>query len=131
MSTRVPQPKSESLRKLYWRDEILQVLFWMEGEGFGDQADLKTLERFLGVEAEVIDRYLDVLVDEGYLDRIDTGEVALSDRGREDGGRIFAEEFADLTRPAHGECGPECWCHSSPEEAEACIEERLAGGRTQ
>lgn len=128
MSTRVPQPKSESLRKLYWRDEILQVLFWMEGEGLGDTADIRTLERFLGVDADVIAAYLDVLVDEDHLTRDERGQIRLSQRGREDGARIFAEEFADLTRPSHGECGPDCWCHSSPEEAEACVEERLAHG---
>lgn len=125
MSDHVAQPRSEALRKLYWRDEILQVLFWMQGEGFGDEADGHVLERFLGVDEGVIDRYLDVLVDDGLLERTPGGGVRLSDRGREDGGRIFAEEFAELTRPGHGECGSDCWCQSSPEEAEACLEERL------
>lgn len=128
MDEHVAQPKSESMRRLYWRDEILQVLFWMQGEGFGDTADLPTLERFLGVDADVIARYLDVLVTEGYLLRDEAGGVSMSVVGREDGGRIFAEEFADVTKPGHGECGADCWCHSSPDEAEACLEDRLAGG---
>ena len=52
------EPKSEALRALYWRDEILQVMFWLRGEGFGDDADAPLIERFLGVEATIGIRYL-------------------------------------------------------------------------
>ncbi len=126
MSEALGQPKSEALRALYWRDEILQVIFWLEGEGFGDQADPKTIERFLGVQASVGVQYLDRLVAEGYLAADAGGRYRLTDRGRAEGGRIFSEEFAELTRPAHGECGSDCWCHASPDEAEACLAERQA-----
>ena len=62
------EPKPDALRALYWRDEILQLMFWIHGEGFGDEvgvggvgggaphraAQLPTLlERFLGVDAQV------------------------------------------------------------------------------
>ena len=120
------EPKSEALRALYWRDEILQVMFWLEGEGFGDQADAQLLERFLGVDARIGIQYLEQLVTEGLLSRSESGRYELSERGRAEGGRIFSEEFAELTRPTHGECGPDCWCHASPDEAEACLAERLA-----
>jgi len=121
----VQQPKSEALRALYWRDEILQMMFWIKGEGFGDQVDPVVLERFLGVEASIGLGYLDRLVDEGLLVRTNEGLYGLTGRGHEFGARVFADEFADLTRPAHGECGPDCWCHASVEEAEACAAERL------
>lgn len=121
------EPKSEALRALYWRDEILQVMFWLRGEGLAETADATLLERFLGVDADVGVRYLDRLVDDGYLVRRDDG-YALSDKGISEGSRVFTEEFADLTRPAHGECGPDCWCHASPEEAEACATERAGHG---
>ena len=42
---------------------------------------------------------------------------------------VRATEFADLVGPTHGECGPSCWCHNSPEEADVCHAERLAGAR--
>src|SRR6266498_1031875 len=48
------QPKSEALRALYWRDEILQVMFWLRGEGFGDDADAPLIERFRGVWAGLL-----------------------------------------------------------------------------
>src|SRR5258708_27110192 len=104
------EPKSEALRALYWRDEILQVMFWLRGEGFGDNADPSLIERFLGVDANIGIRYLDRLVEEGYLTR-DTPCYHLTDHGVDQGGRIFSAEVAELTRPNHRECGPTCWCH--------------------
>lgn len=125
---RLHEPKSEALRAMFWRDEILQMMFWIQGEGFGDEVDPALLERFLGVDAEVGIRYLDRLVVEGLLERVPDDRYALTEEGRAHGARVFADEFSDLTKPGHGECGPDCWCHNSPEEAEACAEERLADG---
>lgn len=116
-------PRSEALRVLYWRSEILQVMFWLRGEGFGDQVNARLLERFLGVEAAIGVRYLDRLVDEGLLDQ--QGEhYRLSPIGLKEGSLEFAASFNELTRPTHGECSADCWCHSSPDEASACAAER-------
>ena len=116
-------PKSEALRALYWRSEILQVMYWLRGEGLSDVVDAPLLERFLGVDASVGVGYLDRLTEDGYLDRSGTGYV-LSPAGLQEGRTEFALGFADLTRPAHGECSADCWCHSSAEEAAACAAER-------
>jgi hypothetical protein len=118
-------PKSEALRTLYWRSEILQVMYWLRGEGFGDEVDATMIERFLGVDASIGISYLDRLVDEGYLERAGT-RFRFSPRGLEEGALEFATSFSELTRPAHGECSPDCWCHASPEEAQACAAERAA-----
>ena len=122
---RPAEPKSEALRALYWRDEILQVMFWLRGEGFGDNADAALIERFLGVDATIGIQYLDRLVEEGYLTR-HAPYYRLTEQGIDQGGRIFSEEFAELMRPTHGECGPNCWCHSSAEDADACLADRQA-----
>ncbi len=116
-------PKSEPLRTLYWRSEILQVMYWLRGEGLGEVVDAELMERFLGVDASVGVGYLDRLVEEGYLVPADDG-YRLSPRGVTEGAEEFAASFADLTRPAHGECSADCWCHVSVEEAEACAAER-------
>lgn len=116
-------PKSDALRALYWRSEILQVMYWLRGEGFGDLVDAPMIERFLGVDAHVGVRYLDRLVDEGYVER-DGEWYSLSARGLEEGGLEFAAAFDELMRPTHGECSDDCWCHVSPEEADACAAER-------
>ena len=118
-------PKSTALRALYWRSEILQVMYWLRGEGLGEVVDAPLLERFLGVDAEIGVGYLDRLVIDGYLDRV-PGGYAMSPTGLAEGKTEFALSFADLTRPAHGECSADCWCHNSVEEAIACAAERQA-----
>ena len=118
------EPRSEALRVLYWREEILQVMYWIEGEGFGNRVGADELERFLGLGADLAVGYLDRLTEDGYLSRLGAARYTLTEKGRSDGARAFADEFAELTRPGHGECGPECWCHASVEEAEVCAAER-------
>jgi len=122
-------PKSPTLRAMYWRSEILQVMYWLRGEGLGEVVDGTLLERFLGVDARLGLGYLDQLVEEGYLDRAPNGYV-LSEEGLAEGRTEFAISFADLTRPTHGECSDDCWCHVSIEEALACAAERRPRERT-
>jgi hypothetical protein len=110
---------------MFWRSEILQVMYWLRGEGFGDQVDAALLERFLGVDAGIGVLYLDRLVEEGYVERAGDRYV-LSEIGAREGALEFAASFSELTRPTHGECSADCWCHNSPEEAEACQAERAA-----
>ena len=116
-------PKSAALRALFWRSEILQVMYWLRGEGLGEVVDAALLERFLGVEADIGMSYLDRLVLDGYLDPVPGGYV-LSEVGLQEGKTEFALSFADLTRPTHGECSADCWCQNSVEEAIACAAER-------
>ena len=117
------QPKSEGMRALYWREEILQVMFWIRGEGFGDSVDVETLGRFLGLDPDEGLRYLAGLVDSGHLRSVGD-RYELTSEGEDLGKRIFADEFAELTKPSHGECGADCWCHTTIEEAQACAAER-------
>ncbi|MHB1533423.1 MAG: hypothetical protein ACYC1D_02225 [Acidimicrobiales bacterium] len=119
-------PKSTALKAMFWRSEILQVMYWLRGEGFGDLVDAPLIERFLGVDAEVGITYMGRLVEEGYLDR-DGDWFTLSKRGLEEGALEFASSFSELTRPTHGECSADCWCHASPDEADACLSQRAAG----
>jgi len=116
-------PKSEALRSMYWRSEILQVMYWLRGEGLGEVVDATLLERFLGVDACVGVGYLDHMVLDGYLEPAPGGYV-MSESGLAEGKTEFALCFADLTRPTHGECSADCWCQSSVEEAIACAAER-------
>lgn len=118
------QPKSDALQRLYWRDEILQLVFWIEGEKLGTRVSVETIQRFLGLDVIGATRHLERLVDDGYLERDRQVTYRLSARGRAEGGRIFAEEFAEWLRPAHGSCGRDCWCRTTSDEAEACLAQR-------
>jgi hypothetical protein len=112
------------LEALRIRDEVLQAMYWMRSEGLADAPSAEELARFLAVPASTLAFYLERFVDDGYLELGGTG-YSLTPVGEETGKRAFADEFADLTRPTHGECDEDCWCHESPEEAARCLEERV------
>ena len=114
------------LEALRVRDEVLQAMYWMCAEGLAAAPAASELARFLAVPAETLVPYLDRFVSDGYLERADGCCYQLTGQGMEIGKRTFADEFADLTRPTHGECDDDCWCHDSPEEAARCLEERTS-----
>ena len=114
----------DELDALRVRDEVLQAMYWMRGEGLADAPGSADLARFLAVPAETLAPYLERFADEGYLERTGAG-YRLTPTGEELGKRAFADEFAGLTGQAHGECDDDCWCHESPEEAARCLEERV------
>lgn len=113
----------DELEVLRVRDEVLQALYWMRAEGLADAPAAAELARFLAVPEGTLLPYLERFVEDGHLER-SGGGFGLTARGVEAGKKTFAEEFADLTRPSHGECDADCWCHDSPEEAARCLEER-------
>jgi hypothetical protein len=117
-------PKSPALRQLYWRSEILAVVYWLHGEGLGDVVDGDLISHYLGVDApENLSTYLQLLVEEGSL--VAEGEwFALSARALADGEAQLATAFTDLVHPVRSECNDECWCHTSAAEAEACAAAR-------
>ncbi len=106
------------------REEVLQAMYWMRAEGLGDTPSAAELARFLAVLGETLGPYLERFVEEGYLEHADEG-FGLTPTGIDAGKRTFAEEFADMTRPSHGECDADCWCHDSPEAAASCLEARV------
>jgi hypothetical protein len=114
----------DELEVLRVRDEVLQAMYWMRSEGLAEAPEGAELARFLAVPEETLRAYLERFVEDGYLERVRETGYALTVRGEEAGKRTFADEFADLTRPSHGECDADCWCHDSPEEAAKCLEER-------
>lgn len=114
--------------RLKRRDELLQVLFWLEGEGFEAEMHAAGVRRFLQWPDEQIDRGLGELIEDGFAIAVGpategtgaaetpaTQPVRLTEAGRREGGRRFVSEFATLlSRDTHhgGEChDPECDCH--------------------
>ena len=113
------------LETLKVRDELLQAMYWMHAEGLTSAPSTKELSTFLAVPPGTLQAYLDRFVVDGYLEAANGG-YSLTTSGEEAGKKSFADEFSDLTRPTHGECDENCWCHDDPEEAAACIEGRKA-----
>jgi DNA-binding IclR family transcriptional regulator len=111
------------LEALQVRDEVLQAMYWMNAEGLAERPTVPELASFLAVPAPMLGRFLIRFAEEGYLE-VESDRFRLTAKGEAVGKRSFADEFADLTRPTHGECDEDCWCHSSPEEAAKCLEER-------
>lgn len=116
----LPEPRTRAVRALYWRDEILQLVFWLHGEGLGERLDPDLLGRFLGMHRQAGLGCLQALAEDGLLRRDRDGAYRLTEQGRGHRARVYANEPAELTQPAPGTCGPECWCHISPDEAAAC-----------
>ena len=129
-------PKSEQLRVLFWRSEILRVVYWLHGEGLGDIVDVDLIRTYLGVDVmgddvrEHLSTYLDMLVADGSLVR-DGDWYALSARAMAEGEAELATAFTDLVRPVLNECNDECWCQTSAAEAEACARSRSVPGLDQ
>lgn len=94
--------RSDSLRTSYWRKEILQLLFWLRGEGFADHVDADLLEHALGVDAAAAGRHLGELVGEGLLSCDGSGRYRLTDAGQQCGARLIADESAGPRLGASG-----------------------------
>lgn len=102
--------------ELFWRDEVLQALFWLRGEGLASASTAADLARFLVADEATIALVLAGLEGDGYVEP----GYRLTELGMREGGRRFRDEFAGLTQQAHGECGPGCWCHDPEHESEPC-----------
>ncbi len=107
----------DPMAALRCRDDILQAMYWMRGEGFGEETDVQMLRSFLVVDEALLREQLEILTEEGYLDE-SGGRYRLSELGVKEGGRRFADEFSGLQGTAHGDCGPECpTCKGVPRDA--------------
>ena len=104
------------------RDEVLEMLYWIEGEGFSGASTLNAIARFLTHDRAAVSRTLNALVASGDASCDEaTGEYRLTEAGRKEAARRFAEEFTPLLSQGHGECNdPNCDCHSDPMSAAEC-----------
>jgi len=115
---------NQALDALYWRDEILQVMYWLQGEGLGEVVTAPELQVFLEGELSTIQFYLEQFCEEGYLTRhpdpagmLNATRYSLSGDGRQEGGRRFRDEFEGMQKSGHGECSADCSCHATGDHA--------------
>ena len=114
MIERTKQNGADPVGSLYWRDEILQVMYWMTGEGFGQEFAISELQKFLSAEPEILKEHLEGMVDGGLVESSHGSKYSLTDLGHKEGGRRFADEFESMLKPGHFECDePDCDCHNA------------------
>ena len=107
------QIEDSSLRALFWKDEILQILYWMDGEGLGTSVSVKQLLPLLNTNKDNLVYHLQKLVHDGLLEsqtaKVDRNStVTLSANAKREAGRRFADAFQGYQKAGHGECGPDC-----------------------
>ena len=108
-------------------DEMLVLLFWMEGEGLQASANLPAISRFLVQPEGDAQRILGQLIERGDVTERE-GQFTLTEVGRREAGRRFVEDFSALVSQGHGECNdPDCDCRTSPGGAADCIVHRGDG----
>lgn len=109
------------------RDEILQAMYWMKGEGLRTEVAPGELVRLMGagMDPNRLEAAMESLARGGLLVPEAGGRFRLTDEGKREGGRRFADEFHGLTGQAHGECNdPDCDCHHDPDAALDCLASR-------
>jgi hypothetical protein len=111
---------------LYWRDEILQVMYWMAGEGLGESVTPEDLVSFLRTDTDLIAEVMRRVAEERFLEPAGSGAYKLTELGMDAGKRGFALEFEGWQAQGHGDCDADCWCHKSAARAAQCTTERLA-----
>ena len=103
-----PSP-SDALARLVHREEVLQLCYWFEGEGFGDRFDVALLRPFLHCHDAAIAYALEELTARGDLQAVEAAAGwCFTKKGRREAGRLFAEGFADFQKQGHGECDAGC-----------------------
>ena len=102
-----PANPDDALARLVNRDEVLQICYWFQGEGFGDRYDAALLRPFLQCDAAAIKIALAELAEQGDL-QDDAGRWRFTDKGQREAGRLFADGFADFQKQGHGECDAGC-----------------------
>lgn len=101
---------ANALDRLVDREEVLQICYWYEGEGFGKTFNATVLGPFLNCDPRATDTALKELVADGYLEPVSTpiSGYRFTDKGKKQGGRLFADGFADYQKAGHGECAAGC-----------------------
>ncbi len=82
---------TEEKPSIFWQDEILQVMYWMRGEGFGEKITVAELKKFLDASEEILAANLSQLAKHGLVNFDLSDAYELTEIGVKEGGRRFAD----------------------------------------
>lgn len=107
------QIEKSHLRALFWKDEILQILYWMDGEGFGKEVPVSQVHALLNTNMENLLYHINLLIKNTVLEStaeilVEQSTISLSAESRKEAGKRFSEAFQGYQKAGHGECGPDC-----------------------
>lgn len=97
--------------QLHLRDEVLQVLYWLGGEGLGDECTPEQFALWTGADRALLTPVLDLMLADGWLEPgASPNSYRFTALGKGEGKRRFADAFADhgLGWSGPGGCGPDC-----------------------
>ncbi|WP_306052126.1 hypothetical protein [Natronococcus wangiae] len=115
---------TDEVDELFWRDEVLEAMYWMIGEGIEEAVATGDLRGFLDAPADVVERTFADLEARERIRETPRGYV-FTESGEREAKRRFADEFAEMQgfTASHTDCGPDCWCHDPDHAAEECPSE--------
>lgn len=108
MTTRPGPPEGAAVSRIAQRDEVLELLFWMRGQGFGEAISPRDLAAFLVCPEPEIAATLETLASLGAVEARPRGLYALTEAGLPEARRRFVDDFRDMLAEGHGECGFSC-----------------------
>src|SRR5919201_6879133 len=104
-----PHNPNDPVNRLRLQDEILQLMFWMKGEGLAAAPTITDLLRLIDIPRDELEQALQRMCLAGLV--ASSGEkFRLTQAGHDEGARRFSEEFAPyLGKESHLECDdPDC-----------------------
>lgn len=94
-------------------------MYWMRGEGFGEQITVTRLKKFLDAADEILVANLSELAKKDLVNFDISDFYELTAAGVKEGGRRFADEFDGMLKPGHYECNdPDCDCNDPDSDAQ-------------
>ena len=113
---------NNELDDLFWREELLQIIYWMQGEEIAHSATVKDLLPLLNIDEANLHIQLQKLVNVNLL-KLEGLSYSFTDTGKKEGGKLFAGAFDGLQKAGHGDCGPDCEFCYGPEgdKLENCV----------
>jgi DNA-binding IclR family transcriptional regulator len=104
----VNEPDGAAVSEIARRDEVLELLFWMRGQGFGEALSARDLAAFLVYPEPEIATTLQTLASLGAVERRAGSFYALTEAGLPEARRRFVDDFREMLAEGHGECGFSC-----------------------